>query len=151
MNKAAPAIIAPIVGGLMFAAMGTTQSVNFDYTAAPEDRQKKYLDGLAVQFERDFKATAGKSAIIERIETDASIDVIAVDIRFNTEIVEAATADQIAEFRNYAYARHCAFAVEKALFDKGIALKIRVERPSGAALATLVISEESCAEDPPRS
>lgn len=151
MNKAAPAIIAPIVGALMFAAMGTTQSVNFDYAAAPEDRQKKYLDGLALQFERDFKASAGKSAIVERVDADASNDIISIDIRFNNEIVETATADQIAEFRNYAYARHCAFAVEKALFDKGIALKIRVERPSGAALATLVINEESCAADPQRS
>jgi len=134
----------------MFAAMGATQSVNFDYAAATEDRQKKYLDGLAAQFEREFKTSAGKSAIIERVETDASTDILSVDIRFNSEIVETATADQIAEFRNYAYARHCAFAAEKALFDKGIALKIRGERPSGAALATLLVDGESCVKDPRR-
>lgn len=145
MNKAAPAIIAPIIGGLMFAAMGTTQGVGFDYKSAPEERQQKYLENVVKGFERGFEATAGDIAVIERISANAQWDSISVDVRFTQKTVESATADQIENFRNFNYKQTCGYFAEKSLFDQGVTLKMRVKRPSGAALTNFTVNEESCA------
>lgn len=144
MNKAAPAIIAPIIGGLMFAAMGTTQGIGFDYKSASEERQQKYLDGIASGFERGFNATAGGAAIIERIDASADRDTISVEVRFTKKEVEKATADQIEDFRQFTYNRNCGYFAENALFEKGITLKMRMKRPSGAVLTNFTVNEDSC-------
>lgn len=144
MNKAAPAIIAPIIGGLMFAAMGTTQGVLFDYRAAPEERQQKYLDGIAKGFEKGFNATAGGAAIIERIGADAQSDMISVEVRFTKTEVENATADQIEDFRQFTYQQDCSYFADNALFEKGITLKMRMKRPSGAVLTNFTVTEDGC-------
>ena len=144
MNKAAPAVIAPIVGALMFAAMGTTEDARFDYAAASEIRQQKYLDRIAKGFERGFTSTAGGGAVIERIGASAEWDAISVDVRLTKKEVETATADQIEDFRSFAYKRNCAYFPEKALFDQGVTLKMRIKRPSGAALTTFTVNGDGC-------
>ena len=145
MNKAAPAIIAPIIGGLMFAAMGTTQGVGFNYETASEERQQKYLDGVAKGFEKGFSATVGRAAVIERISANAEWDTISVDVRFTKKDVEKATADQIEDFRKFIYRRNCSYFAERALFNQGITLKMRMKRPSGAVLTNFTVNEEGCA------
>jgi len=144
MNKAAPAIIAPIIGGLMFAAMGATQGVGFDYKSAPEERQQKYLEGIAKGFEKGFNATAGGAAVIERISANADHDMISVEVRFTKKEVEKATADQIEDFRQFTYKRNCGYFADNALFDKGVTLKMRMKRPSGGVLTNFTINEEGC-------
>lgn len=143
MSKAAPAVIAPIVGALMFAAMGTTEDASFDYAAASEIRQQKYLERIAGDFEQGFAAAAG-GAVIERISASAEWDAISVDVRLTKMEVETATAEQIENFRDFAYKRNCAYFAEKALFDQGVTLKMRIKRPSGAALTTFAVNGESC-------
>lgn len=143
MNKAAPAVIAPIVGALMFAAMGTTEDARFDYAAASEVRQQKYLERIVGDFERGFAATAG-GVVIERISASAEWDAISVDVRLTKKEVETATAEQIEDFRDFAYERNCAYFAEKAVFDQGVTLKMRIKRPSGAALTTFTVNGESC-------
>ena len=145
MNKAAPAIIGPIIGGLMIAAMGTTQGVGFDYKSAPEERQQKFLDGVAKGFETRFGATAGRNAVIERISASARWDAISVEVRLTKESAETATADQIENFRAFLYKQNCGYFAEKSLFEQDISLKMRVKRPSGAALTAFTVNEENCA------
>ncbi|MEK7264695.1 MAG: hypothetical protein AAB227_01225 [Pseudomonadota bacterium] len=145
MNKAAPAILAPIIGGLMFAAMGTTQGVGFDYKSASEERQQHYLDGLAKGFERGFAASSGKAAVIERVSANAQWDTISVDVRFTQQTVESATADQIEDFRRFYYKQNCSFFAEKSLFEQEITLKMRVKRPSGSILTNFTVNEQNCA------
>lgn len=142
MNKAAPAIIAPIVGALIIAAMGTTRS--FDYAAASEDRQRKYLEKIARSFERNFSAAVGDNAIVERISADAHRDAISVEARFAKKEIETATAGQVEDFRSFAYGRSCAWFAERALLDQGVTLKMRIKRPSGAALTAFTVDRESC-------
>ncbi len=144
MNKAAPAIIAPIVGGLMFAAMGTTQDARFDYKAASQERQQKYLEGVVKGFEKSFSATAGGAAIIERASANAQWDTISIDVRFTKKEVETATAEQIEDFRRFIYQQNCSYFAEKSLFDQGVTLRMRMKRPSGAVLTNFTVSDEGC-------
>lgn len=142
MNKAAPAIIAPIVGALIIAAMGTTRS--FDYAAASEDLQQRYLVKIARGFERNFSAAVGDNAIVERISADARRDAISVEARFAKTEIETATADQVEDFRSFAHRRSCAWFAERALFDQGVTLKMRIKRPSGAVLTAFTVDREGC-------
>lgn len=145
MSKAAPAIIAPIIAGLMFAAMGTTRGLDFDYSSAPEERQQRFLEGVARDFERNSRSTFGKSAIIEHISADAQTDAITIEARFKDALVEMATDDQIAELQDFIYARNCGYFTEESLFGKGITLKVRMKRPGGKALASVNADDEGCA------
>jgi hypothetical protein len=144
VNRAAPFIIAPLIGVLMFAAMATTQGVRFDYRAAPESRQHKYPDGAVTGFERGFAAPAGGAAFIERIGADAGRDMILVDVRFRKKEVETATADQIEDFRAYIYKENCRYLAENAFLEQGVTLKMRIRRPSGAILTSFSVNEEAC-------
>jgi hypothetical protein len=144
MTKAAPALIAPIVGALMLAAMAATQSVKIDYRSASEAQQQKYLNAVARSFERDFRAAAGDGAFVERIDADAAWDAILVDARLTRDEVERATGEQIEDFRDFVYERTCGRFAEQALFETGVTLKIRMLKPSGALLATFNINENGC-------
>lgn len=144
MTKAAPALIAPIVGALMLAAMAATQSVKIDYRSASEAQQQKFLNAVAKSFERDFRAAAGDGAFVERIDADASWDAILVDARLTRDEVERATDEQIENFRKFVFSRNCGYFAEQALFGTGVTLKIRVLKPSGALLAIFTISESLC-------
>lgn len=145
VNRAAAFIIAPLVGILMVAATATTQGVGFDYAAASESRQQKYLDGVVKGFGRGFAATAGGAAFIERISADAGRDLISVDVRFRKKEVEHATADQIEDFRAYIYKGNCGYLAENAFLEQGVTLKMRIKRPSGAILTSFAVNKEACA------
>lgn len=145
MNRAAPFIIAPLIGLLMLAATAMTQDVGFDYATASERRQQKYLDGVVKGFERGFIATAGGAAFIERIGADAGRDMISVDVRFRKKEVETATADQIGDFRAYIYKENCRYFAENAFLEQGVTLKMRIRRPSGAILTSFAVNAEACA------
>ncbi len=145
MNKAAPVIVAPIVGILMFVAMAATQSVGFEYRTASSERQQRYLSAIAKGFERGFMATAGDNAVIERMSANANWDSISIEARLTQNEVERATEEQIADFRDFTFRQSCAYFAEKALFETGIVLKIRVKKPSGDTLTTFAINDEGCA------
>ena len=145
MNKAAPLIIAPIVGGVILLSMAALTRAEFDYASATEERQQKYLDNIAKGFAAGFNATSGGAATIKRISANASADAISVDIQFTKKEVEYATARAVDDFRQFVYKHECAWLEQNAVLEKGVAVKIRMTKPSGSILTNFNINEDTCA------
>lgn len=144
MNKAAPLIIAPIVGGVILLSMAALTRAEFDYATATEERQQKYLDNIARGFSAGFNATSGGSATIKRISANASADVISVDIQFTKKEVETATASAVENFRQFVYKNECAWLEKNDVLEKGVSIKIRMTKPSGSVLTNFNINDEAC-------
>ncbi len=116
-----------------------------NYSTADEDSQQQYLDRFAKGFEQGFKMTARGQAEIENISTNAQYDSVSVDIRFLPSNVERATTQELVAFRKIIFEKNCNFGPQRALFEQGVTLKVRMKKPSGSALASYDLNKSSCA------
>ncbi len=145
LEKTGAIIVAVICAALGFIAMAVLTPSKFDYAAASEERKQQYLENIARGFERGFAATAGNMSEIKQIRANAQADAIFVDIRFIKAEVEYAPASAVDEYRQYVYKYNCAFLQRTAVLKKGVTLKIRTTRPSGALLTNFTLNAEGCA------
>ena len=145
MAKATPFIIAPIIGGMVFAGAATlTSGGSLDYSSSTEERQQKYLEDIARGFEAGFKATAGRNAEIKRISANPDADAISVDIQFLRKDVERATPKAIESFRKEIYTKQCGFLAKRGVLEQGISIRMRMTKPSGAPLTNFNVSASTC-------
>jgi hypothetical protein len=141
-----PVIVFCAAAGLLtvvaVAALGP--ALNFDYADASEERQQKFLDGVAKGFEAGFKRSARGSAEIERIKSDAVYDTISVDIRFKDPNAEHANGYQVEAFRKSVYTENCRLFASRKLLEAGVKMKLRIKRPSGGILTNLAFDSAAC-------
>lgn len=145
----AAAILASILSAAALAALKSGDlnlgfNFNFDYANASEERQQKFLDGVAKGFQSGFRRSAKGLAEIERIKADAVYDTISVDIRFRDKNTERANGYQVEAFRKSVFTENCALFDSKKLLDAGVKMKIRMKRPSGGVLTNLAFDSAAC-------
>lgn len=144
MGKMIVGMVAAVVGFMTVAGIGAATN-KFDYKTATEERQQKYLDNIVSGFEAGFKLTAGRTAAIERAKANADWDTISIDIKFNTANVNNVSSGQIEAFRKEMYSKNCKWLAKNRVFEHGVAMKIRMKRPNGAALTSFTFDGENCA------
>ena len=138
-------VVALFCGALGFIGVAALAPSNFDYANASEDARERYLTNIANGFERGFNATSAGQAEIKQINVNPQADAISIDVRFVRKEIEYAPAKAVEEFRRFVYENNCAFLDKKTVLEKGVTLKIRMTKPSGAPLTNFTLNSTGCA------
>lgn len=142
MNKLANTAVA-VLSLTALAACGGP-SASFDYQTASEERQQKYLDGIANGFKTGFRFTAGNRAELSRLEADASIDMVSITIQYKDDRMEKASGEQIGQMKQLLLKYSCKNAQKSKMLEQGVTMRIRMKRPSGSQMTGFDIDEEGC-------
>ncbi len=147
MGKVIGAIVAGVVSFIVMFNVASVSSGGgkFDYATATEERQQKYLEGVANGFSAGFKLTAGKRAELSRVEADASIDMISITIQYKDEKIENVTGQQIGQLKKMMQKTACKMADKKKMLESGVTMRMRLKRPSGSQMTGFDINAADCA------
>jgi len=140
-------LLSLLIAGLSIlglAALSVEAGLRFDYQAASEERQQAYLDGVVSAMRSSF-ARQGGSAEMTSATGDAAHDVVRVGIRFTDDRLEEPPGQQIEFLKQYMYTENCNYFATRAVIEKGVAIEFSIARPSGAPLADLSFTAQSCA------
>ena len=116
-----------------------------NYDTLDDASQQEVLDQIASGFKAGFNLTAGKRAEITQIYTDTSYDLVSISVQYNDKRIETAPADAIERTRQMLTKQTCKLANKQKMLERGITMRIRMHRPSGARMGTVQVDPENCA------
>lgn len=134
-----------LIGMIGVGALGLKSAVDLDYRGQSEQDQQRFLDGVAKGFSDGFAVSAGDQAKITYLTASAANDTIAADIKFANPAIEQINGVATENLRKQLFSQYCNYLAGEKLNDSGVTLKLRLMRPSGAPITTVLFNEATCA------
>jgi hypothetical protein len=84
-------------------------------------------------------------AKIAYLTASSANDMIAADIKFANPAIEQINGLANENLRKKLFSQYCNYFAGEKLNDSGVTLKLRLMRPSGAPITTVLFNEATCA------
>jgi len=143
------AILAPIIGGLLFHGLASVAHVAtggaLNYSKASEKRQQAYLESVAAGFAKGFTMVPGEAVAIEHVKASADDDELQFDARFTNQGLDRAPFSQNGQLRDNFLTIGCAALSMQNILGQGVDIIATLKRPSGQSFARIHLNEAACA------